>query len=231
MSDLTTALAARTAASRRHQEASQALDRARTTAVAAEAEADRLAGDEARWVQRHARKLEQWIAAGSHGPQPVATADAAAVQRQASAKATATAAKQALAGFTSAEREAQLALTGAETAVRAAALGVLSQEADELAGQVLAHEAAAEAGRARLHAVKLIRDFQPSVRVYDALRDAINTPIPLLRDRGAIATPVNVLRSTGDIAVSEDAAHDWRQRLDALLAGEVEQPPPQEVAA
>jgi hypothetical protein len=128
MTDIHAATERRTEAAAKLASATAALQRARTTAAECQQEADRLAGEEARWIERHSEKLSAWIEGGGRGARPVAAADAKAVQAQMSARANAAAAAEALSRFETGEREARAALAAADAAAREAALAVLFAE-------------------------------------------------------------------------------------------------------
>jgi hypothetical protein len=131
MTDIHAATERRTEAAAKLASATTALQRARTTAAECQQEADRLAGEEARWIERHSEKLSAWIEGGGRGARPVAAADAKAVQAQMSARANAAAAAEALSRFETGEREARAALAAADAAAREAALAKVRDEIRE----------------------------------------------------------------------------------------------------
>lgn len=101
----------------KHETATAALASARQVRQDAQAEVERLAGEERNWVERHSRKLSAWIAGGSHGTRPVVAADARATLTIASARANLSAAEVAVPQFEAAERAAAQALEAAEGCV------------------------------------------------------------------------------------------------------------------
>jgi hypothetical protein len=128
---LSEAIARRAQALAKVEQATAALERAREIAAECQEEADRLAGEEARWIERHSGKLSAWIEGGGRGARPVAAADAKAVQAQMSARANAAAAAEALSRFEAGERDARAALTAADASAREAALAKVRDEIRE----------------------------------------------------------------------------------------------------
>lgn len=232
MHELATTLAARDAARSRHQEAAAALERARQVHKDAEAEMNRLAGEETRWVERHSKRLSEWIAAGSKGSSPTLVADAKAQQALTSARAASAAAAQALAGFETAERESRQALSAAERAARTAAVTVLAAEGDALAEKIVERDAETDTLRRQLQGLReLVPPSAMVRRAAPAPGDWVTTPIPQLREietstsgagRSRVHTPLNKLDS---FEVDSSAIAHWRARLDELLSG-TDVPPP-----
>jgi hypothetical protein len=224
MNALNETRAARSAARTKHQEVTAALDRARHAHSAAAAEAARLATEETRWVERHSKKLTGWIAAGSHGAQPALACDAKAQAALASARAAATAAAQALAGFEVAERESRQTLAAAEAAAQNAVHVVLTNAGEDLANQILARDAETEVMRQRLLGLRELVSPTPLVRrAAPTPGDWVHTPIPDLLEsqaqgaaRSRAHTPLNRLDSA---EVDPAAIAHWQERFDALLTG------------
>jgi len=229
MNVLNTAKHARIAARLKLDTAVGALERARGTAAECQREADRLATEEAAWITRHARKLETWIAGGSHGARPVAAADAQAVQKQLSARANAAAAQSVLARLETAEREARAELEAAERAVHEAALEELAAEAETLAGEIEGLRADLERRELRLRALRELTGFTPSARVLVAMGDDTLVPVNLLRARGDFEVPVSELAGHTHRGAAETA--EWQARLAELVTSAPEPDEPTERAA
>lgn len=222
---LTNALAARIEARTRYQAASEALERARQVHKDAEAEVARLAGEEARWVERHSKRLADWIAAGSKGSSPTLVADAKAQQALTSARAAAVAAAQALTAFETAERESRQALVAAEATARRTAIAILAAEGDALAEKIIERDRETDAMRRQLQGLReLVPPSAMVRRAAPASGDWVNTPIPQLReieasatgaDRSRVHTPINKLDT---FEVDPSAVEHWRKRLNDLLS-------------
>ncbi|MFZ1905206.1 MAG: hypothetical protein WAU56_07425 [Steroidobacteraceae bacterium] len=135
-SDLTTALAARDTARERLASATAALQSAREADAAAQAETQRLGGLEQAWVDRHTRRLSEWIAGGSRGASPTLVADAKQQQAQATAQAAARAAAATLAEFEAAEQTARQVLVASGQRVQQARDDLRRAEVDRIAGRL-----------------------------------------------------------------------------------------------
>lgn len=136
-SALAAAIADRATARAKLEAAVAALSRARETATECQQEADRLAAEEARWVERLGKKISAWIADGSRGSRPTAVSDARAVQQQQSARANAAAAADALSHFEASERAAHEELAAAEQAAIDTVDAFLADEAVKAAEGIL----------------------------------------------------------------------------------------------
>lgn len=236
---LTAALSVRDSARAAHHEAAGVLERARTTATAAQAEATRLEAAERSWIERHSKRLAEWIAAGSKGAQPVLAADAKAQATVGSARAAASAAAQTLARFESAERDSRQTLAVAEAVVDQAVRAVLTTEGDREAEEILREEAALEARRNTLRGLREL--VPPTVLVRRAAPmegDWLHIPMHELRASTPAASPRDRLHTPisqiGTAEVDPAAVEHWQARRASLLSGEDAMPPasaPEERAA
>jgi len=224
MNQLSTALATRDAARTHHQEALSALERARQVCKDAETEVTQRSVEELHWVERHSKRLSEWIAAGSKGIPPVIAADAKAQHALTSARASLAASTKALTHFEAAEGEARKRLVDAESAVNAAALAILAVEGDALAQQIIDRDSETDAMRRKLVGLRSLVQPSPLVRRAAFLpSDWVHTPLNELRaieaSGGRQASRVHTPRNKLDCdEVAPEAIEHWQRRLDALLA-------------
>lgn len=231
MNELTTALAARADARQRHQDAAAALERGRQLHQDAEAEAARLANEEQRWISRHAKKLETWIADGSQGAAPALTGDAKAQAALANARASAAAAAQALTRLAGGEAEERERLEIAHRRVCELKATVHRAHAQELIERMrglldeyteLRLEVGATACARELYGVK--GDF---TQVLTAEQLAyLNSPLPALPTIGDLFSttvrPVVSMHTALSVSPSliERYLAPWRERDAALEVGD-----------
>jgi hypothetical protein len=195
-------------------QANAVLTRAREITSENQREADRLAAEEARWIERHSKKLSAWIEGGGRGARPVAAADAEAVQRQMSARANAAAAAEALTRFETAEQAARQELQAAEA------------ECNEAARQSLFAEIRAEFETYRQQAREMAATREWLFAAYLSQRGALtpqewlelDTSIGATSDAMQIGSPwleipLNRLEQTG----SRDRPAQARARINALI--------------
>jgi hypothetical protein len=224
MNELSRALRTLHAARTHHHDATAALARARQVHQDVESEAARLSTDEDRWLERHSKKLADWIAAGSKGTPPAIAADAKAQQALSTARASLSASTKALASFEAAERDARKRLADAEAAAKAVALSILAAEGDSLAQTIIDRDTESDAMRQKLVGLRALVDPSPLVRRAAWMpSDWVHTPLNELRELEAAGgrhtprahVPLNKL---GRDEVAPEAIEHWQRRLDALLA-------------
>jgi len=216
MTNLNTAKRTLCAARLKLDTAVGALERARELATTKQSEVARLEGHERSWIERHARKLADWVAAGSKGIAPVLAADAKAQATLASARAAAAAAAQALTSFEAAEQAAHHAVLEAERAVDAAALVVVGDEADARAANIERRRTELEQDMLYLRGVMGLSGYIPSAAVIAALHDDLHTPVNLIRERDDLNTTVAEL--SGRVNRAAEATAEWLARLEQLKA-------------
>jgi hypothetical protein len=212
---LHTAIADRETKRAKLDSATAALARAREAAAECQREADRLAGEEARWLERHSRKLSEWISGGGHGNRPQAMADVKAAAAQMTARANLAAAESARGQFEVAEREAREALAAAEADVMAAAR-------EALHGEVRAEFECFRRQAAEFAATRewLFAAYLGAGRV--ALKPAewleLDSLLGCTSDLMGVGSawldiPINELEQTG----ARDRPKEARRRIDALI--------------
>jgi hypothetical protein len=89
------------------------------------------------WVMALAERVTSWIEGGSHGPRPVAAADAEQVRSQLEARANAAAAAAAVEHFEAAEARARNELAAAEAAIETAVDAMLDAKAIKSSATIL----------------------------------------------------------------------------------------------
>jgi hypothetical protein len=214
--ELDAALATREAARAKLESATAALERAREAAGECQQEADRLAAEEASWIQRHAKKLSAWIAEGSRGARPQAMADVKVAAAQMTARANLAAAESARGQFEAAEREARDELAAAERSVESVVDALLAAESIETAEEIM-------------------RRAEELARLGARLPNPLNVPLDRLREQPLIVQracalidkvrPDDVYRPLSELGVpavgtfrSDDATYEARRA--ALIRGE-----------
>ncbi|HEY7996668.1 MAG TPA: hypothetical protein VIE14_07350 [Steroidobacteraceae bacterium] len=136
----------------RHQRAAEALARFQQMAAEKQAHTDKLTGEEKSWIERQSRKLADYVRDGSRGPQPALAADSKILLAQASARADALAAQDALPTFEAAEAAAREDLANAESALQSAYRDCHRAHVAELIEELDGHRLAIERLRTRIAA-------------------------------------------------------------------------------
>lgn len=176
MKTLFDAIAARDAAHVQLTAATAATARARQTAAAAQSRVDELATAERARIEQHARRLEAWTVAGSSGAPPVLVADAAALQADATAKATLSAARETVTRLEAAENTVRTALAAAEQAVHDARNELRRAEADRIAVRLSALRREECALCARLAVLEFDTPAAMTEAAHDAFQNAPARP-------------------------------------------------------
>jgi len=224
------ARAAVAAARASHDSDLAALELARGQLAAAKAALDHLAADDEAAVARHARRLEARARKGESGPPPALVPTEKHVAAQITAQRTHAATRAMLSNLEAAARSSAAALAEAEAALRVAAFSELSEEADARADALEALWARLEEEVRILGAVRDVPGFQPSHKVYRALRDSLNLPVSELSPTGSWDKSWNRPVNERD-RPPVDAQKFWTDRLASLTTGEGADPAATDVAA
>jgi hypothetical protein len=215
---LATAIAARVEAGTRLDKAADALGRARKTHDAAQAEVDRLAAEESKWVARHKARLETWVLSGNAGAPPAAVADEGSIVAKRSAEMTRDAATQMLSSVERAYSEAAEAHAVAERAEREAKDVVYRAEVDAIAKRIEERRAAE---RADCALIAVIKRAQPHLVTADAAR-VLDQPVDRPTSDSIFGVPGAVPDMFSRIAAApvglDEARRFWSEfdaRLDA----------------
>jgi hypothetical protein len=225
MKTLCDAIAARDAAHGGMTAATAATERARQTAAAAQSRVDELATAERARIEQHARRLEAWTVAGSSGAPPVLVADATALQGDATAKATLSAARETVTRLGAAENVARTTLAAAEQAVEGVRNELRRAEADRIATRLSAIRREEYALCARLAVLEFDTPAAMTEGAQDAFQNAPAKPT-LQHFTSGSGYLVDIHSSIGGDRSSLDQARAFWNEYDRAA----ESPPPAEAA-